>query len=288
MMDATLRKKLRELEIGALRLVSNRFMGEWSSNVRGQGLEFRDLREYVIGDDVRRLDWKATARSGRPQLRRFSEDRQQTIWLALDLSASMEGSKAEMARQMLAVLGWAAVKQADRFGLVGFSDHVEVHCPPARGEAQLWAALEQVLSYQAQSPKTDLGPLWQFFLKQLVHRSTIIIMSDFWGGLDQKMLRALASKHEILALQVLDPRELSFTSGGLVPIYDPETGQKTWADVSSAARARKLAQANEAARQELRIALRKAGVWYTWFSSAEDFLPGLMEFFHRRMEVLGA
>jgi uncharacterized protein (DUF58 family) len=215
MMDPALRRRMKELEIRSLRLVNSRFMGEWASNMRGQGLEFRDLREYVPGDDVRRLDWKATARSGHPQLRRYNEDRQQNIYLAVDLSASMAGRKAELALQMAAVLGWAAVKQGDRFGLAGFTDTVEIHRPPARGEAQLWATLEDLLQYAPASKQTNFGPLWKFFLKHLAHRATIIILSDFASGVDAHMLGALAMKHEILAFQISDPREEGiFSSGG--------------------------------------------------------------------------
>lgn len=288
-MDPSLRKRMKELEIRALHLVNNRFMGEWASNMRGQGLEFRDLREYVIGDDVRRLDWKATARSGRPQLRRFTEDRQQSIYLALDISASMDGQKAEMARQLVALLGWAAVKQGDRFGLLGFSDHVEIHRPPARGEAQLWATLEDIVAHSPQSKQTNLTSVWEFFLKRLSgHRATIIIVSDFAAGLDISILKALAVAHDVLAFRIADASETNMMSGGLAPFVDSETGEESWVDLSSEASRRFLRDTLAADSRDLRLSLRKAGVWYQSFSVDKDFLPSLMEFFHRRMEVLGA
>jgi len=294
MIDPSLRRRMKELEIRSLRLVNGRFMGEWASNMRGQGLEFRDLREYVPGDDVRRLDWKATARSGRPQLRQFIEDRQQSIWFALDLSASMDGRKAELARQILAVLGWAAVKQNDRFALMGFTDRIEIHQPPSRGEARLWAAVDAVLEHKRESKQTAFAPVWEFFLKRLTGRATIILLSDFSAGLDTRMLRALAARHEVLAFQLIDPREDGRpdggrqTTGGLASFEDSETGERVWADLSPAGAAAKLYGANEAARQAVRKDLRKAGVWYSSFAVDKDFLPPLMEFFHRRMEVLGA
>ncbi len=288
MMDPSLRKRMKELEIRALHLVNSRFMGEWASNMRGQGLEFRDLREYVPGDDVRRLDWKATARSGKPQLRRFTEDRQQSIYLALDLSASMKGSKEALARQILAVLGWAAVKQGDRFGLMGFTDRVEIHRPAARGEAQLWATLEDILSHPPSSKQTSFAPVWEFFLKRLSgHRATIIILSDFASGLDSHMLRALAVRHDVLAFRITDPRGSGSVQGGLAPFTDSETGEQAWIDLSSPLALRKLREAGEEESGEIRLSLRKAGVWYHSFSPDQDFLPSLMEFFHRRMEVLG-
>ncbi len=287
MMDAALRRRLKELEIHALRLVNSRFLGEWSSNVRGQGLEFRDLREYVVGDDVRSLDWKATARSGRPQLRRFSEDRQQTIWLAIDLSASMQGNKSRLAQEILAVLAWAAVKQTDRFGVIGFTDRIELYRNPARGEAQLWAALEDLLSWTPQSSATDLGPVQDFFLHRPSHRSTIIMISDFWTGLDTRRLGALAQRHDVLALQVLDPREFGQVPGGLCLVEDPETGQTAWVDLGSSHMNRRLQESTEADRQAVRLNLRRAGVWYASFSTGGDFLPPLLDFFHRRTEARG-
>jgi uncharacterized protein (DUF58 family) len=285
--DPALRRRVKELEIRAIHLVSNRFMGEWASNMRGQGLEFRDLREYVIGDDVRRLDWKATARSGRPQLRQFTEERQQHVWLALDLSASMDGKKAELAREVLACLGWAAVRQGDPFGLIGFTDQVEIHRPVARGEAQLWAAVDDVVSHVTESKRTNFAPLWEFFLKRLTNRATIIIVSDFAAGLDRHMLSALAMRHEVLAFQLVDPKESGKTPEGLALFEDSETGEQTWVDLSAGA-AKRLEKESEAAARETRMALCKAGIWYQSFSVGEDFLATLIEFFHRRREVLGA
>lgn len=288
MMDPALRRKLKELEVKALRLVDSRFMGEWMTNMRGQGLEFRDLREYVPGDDVRRLDWKATARSGKAQLRCFNEDRQQTIWLVLDLSASMAGAKARLAQEMLAVLAWAAVKQGDRFGMAGFTDRVEIHRMPARGEAQLWAALEDVLGFEPESVGTGLPAVWEFFLRRETRRSTIILISDFWSGLQEQTLAALAARHEILALQVLDPLELGGVDAGLALHRDPETGEQAWMDLSGTRSGRTVATVTEAERNRLRIRLRSLGVWYSWFRSDEDFMPGLLDFFRRREAVLGA
>jgi uncharacterized protein (DUF58 family) len=268
-MDPSLRRRMKELEIRSLHLVNSRFMGEWASNMRGQGLEFRDLREYVPGDDVRRLDWKATARSGKPQL-----------------------------RQILAVLGWAAVKQGDRFAVMGFSDTVELHRPPARGEAQLWAALEDVFSHVPRSRVTSFAPVWEFFLKRLTHRATIIILSDFAAGLDTRMLTALSMRHDVMAFQLVDPQESGqnndsktgadkrSATGGLGFYQDSESGEKVWVDLSSTVAFRRLDALNAEERNKTRNDLRKAGVWYNSFLSGQDFLPPLMEFFHRRREVL--
>jgi len=287
-MDAAMRSRLRKLEISAMRLVNTRFLGEWSSNVRGQGLDFLDLREYVPGDDVRHLDWKATARSGRAQLRRFTEDRQQTIWIAIDLSASMEGSKDELARELVAVLGWAAIKQADLFGVVGFTDRIEIFRQPARGEAQLWASLEDILSHTARSPKTNLSPVWDFCSRHLNHRSTIIVISDFRADLDSKALGTLAVRHEILAFRVSDPRDSGKIDGRLAPVTDSETGERSWIDFSSKGIEERLsaemAQSGLAIKQEF----RRHGAWFADFTTDKDFLAPLMEFFHRRREVIGA
>ena len=287
-MDAATRQRLKRLEISAQRLVSGRFLGEWSSNVRGQGLDFQDLREYVPGDDVRHLDWKATARSGRPQLRRFAEDRQQSIWLAIDLSASMEGAKAELARELVAVLGWAAIKQSDRFGVIGFTDRVEIHRPPARGEAQLWASLEDILGHQTLSPKTSLSPVWDFCSRQLGHRSTIIVVSDFRAELDARALGALASRHELLAFRLLDHLDEGEIEGRLALVTDAETGARAWVDFSRRGMKEKLALELAQSGDEIRREFRRHGAWYAEFRSGEDYLPPLMKFFHGRREAIGA
>jgi uncharacterized protein (DUF58 family) len=288
MIDPALRRRVKELEIGAIRLVSGQFMGEWASNMRGQGLEFRDLREYVIGDDVRRLDWKATARSGKPQLRQFSEERQQHVWLTLDLSASMEGAKGVLARQILAVLGWAAVRQGDPFGFMGFTDRVEIDRRPARGEAQLWAAVGDVVERTPESRHTDFAPVWEFFLKRVSGHSTVIVISDFACPLDSRMLGALAKRHEVLAFRVVDPREEGDAAGGLIPFEDSETGERAWVDLTPKGASRRLRENAEKTSAELSAEFRKAGVWHQEFVAGKDFLPPLLEFFHRRREVLGA
>jgi len=287
-MDAAMRSRLRKLEISAMRLVNTRFLGEWSSNVRGQGLDFLDLREYVPGDDVRHLDWKATARSGRAQLRRFTEDRQQTIWIAIDLSASMAGAKDSLARELVAVLGWAAIKQADLFGVVGFTDRIEIFRQPARGEAQLWASLEDILSHAAHSPKTNLSPVWDFCSRHLNHRSTIIVISDFRADLDSKALGTLAARHEILAFRVSDPRDSGKIDGRLAPVTDSETGERSWIDFSSKGIEERLSAEMAQSGLEIKQEFRRHGAWFADFVTDRDFLAPLMEFFHRRREVIGA
>lgn len=311
MITAAQRQRIRELEVRALRLVSGRLMGEWASNVRGTGLEFRDLREYVIGDDVRRLDWKATARSGRPQLRQFSEERQQEIWFALDLSASMTPAKAALAREVLAVLAWAAVRQGDPFGIVGFTDRIEFTRRPARGEAQLWAAVEDLLATRPASARTSFDALNAFALGTLSRRATLVIVSDFEGGADATdasaaadvseasdspdpiapELGALARRHEAIGLRISDPAERGEPAAGpilLAPCVDGESGERAWIDpVSSRARRRLAASALESDRA-IEAALRRAGVWYCPLWVGSDFIPPLMRFFHRRTELRGA
>ncbi|HOC30022.1 MAG TPA: DUF58 domain-containing protein [Treponemataceae bacterium] len=301
MIDAALRQRVRELEVRALKLVSHRFMGEWASNMRGQGLEFRDLREYVPGDDIRRIDWKATARSGRAQLRQFTEERQQHIWFALDRSASMEGNKARLAGEILAVLGWAAVTQGDPFGLVTFTDSVEKTILPARGEANLWAAVEAAVSGEPSSNRTDFAPLFRFFMNTARARSTLIILSD-WSAPDltsglpagasrsagsawasaSRRLGALALAHDVIALRVRDPSVQGGYPAGLAPVVDPESGKRMWVDLSSKKNLELLRTAEEKRTAALNLSFRKAGVWSQTFDSGADFVPPLMELFRRR------
>ncbi len=288
MIDPELRRRVKDLELRAMRLVSGRFMGEWASNLKGQGLEFRDLREYVPGDDIRRLDWKATARTGRPHLRQFTEERQQSVWFALDLSASMTDRKGELARRLVATLAWASVKQGDPFGFVGFTDRIEMSRPSARGETQLWATIDLVANHSPASKGTDFSPVWEFFLKSLTARATIVLVSDFSVGIDKKMLAALALRHEVLAFQVIDPRETGAIPGGLSLAVDGETGERRWVDFSSTGARSNLSALSETDRRSLQAELRKSGVWYREFYAGDDFLPPLLAFFHRRREVLGA
>ncbi len=291
MIDAALRQRVKELEVRALKLVSHRFMGEWESNMRGQGLEFRDLREYVSGDDIRRIDWKATARSGRAQLRQFTEERQQRIWFALDRSASMEGAKERLAGEILAVLGWAAVTQGDAFGLVTFTDSIEKTILPARGEAALWAAVEAAVSDEPSSKRTGFAPLFSFFMNSVRTRSTVIILSDFadpkfWGSnFDSgavKRLGTLALAHDVIALRLRDPVAQGRFQAGLAPVVDPETGDRIWVDLSSKKNLELLRAAEEKRSAALSLSFRKTGVRNQTFDAGADFVPPLMDLFRRR------
>lgn len=288
MMDPKLRSRLKDLEIRARHLAGHRLLGEWSANIQGQGLEFRDLRDYVPGDDLRRLDWKATARTGRPQIRQFREDRHQTVQLALDLSASMEGgSKAQRAGEILAMVSWAAVLRKDRFALTGFSDRIEFFRPPSQGEAQLWSTLQDVLTLQARGRKTSFSPLLHHWMSTILHRSTCIILSDFQveeDDLDLGHLKALAARHDLWIFHLADRRELE--EGGLCAIKDSETGDRAWVDASSGRALLRQRYLNEEARLVFSAKIRKAGAWYAHFPVDRDPFPLLLEFLHRRGRVI--
>jgi uncharacterized protein (DUF58 family) len=200
----------------------------------------------------------------------------------------MAGAKAELARELLAVLGWAAIKQSDRFGVLGFTDQVEIHRPPARGEAQLWASLEDILAHEVRSSKTSLSPVWEFCSRYLLHRSTIIVVSDFRADLDPKALGAIASRHELLAFRVVDPRDEGEVEGRLDLVVDGETGEKAWVDFSRRGMRRKLSDETAKSGDAVRREFRRHGAWYAEFRAGREYLVPLMQFFHRRREAIGA
>ena len=284
-MEEKLRQKLRSLEIKARQLADNRLVGEWKSNVLGQGLEFRDLRDYVPGDDIRRLDWKATARTGKPQLRQFQEERQQTIHLGLDLSASMDfGDKLQYSRELLTLIGWTAVLQKDRFALTGFTDKIEFSRSPSRGEAQLWSSLQDIFSHETQSKKTGFKSLWRHFFQILNHKSTVIVISDFYGDPDLPSLKALAQRHDLWIIHITDPRE--FAQGGLVNLMDSETGEKKWVDTSQKKENHRMGFMSEEERIRFSLEIRRGGGWYAHFPVTRDPFSGLMEFLKTRERLL--
>lgn len=288
MMDPSLRTRLRFLEIRARHLADSRLLGEWISNIQGQGLDFRDLRDYVPGDDIRRLDWKATARTGKPHIRQFQEDRQQTVHLALDLSASMNwGLKAQRASEILALVGWAAVLQKDRFSLTGFTDRLEFTREPRRGEAQLWSALQDLMTFRPQGKKTQFSSLWNLWFSSLTHRSTCILLSDFqveMPQLDMGALKALAAKHDLWIFHIHDPAELA--SGGLVELEDAESGARSWVDASQGSRLKKNRYLLEEERLSFASQIRKNGGWYGYFPVDQDPFALLLEFLKKRERVV--
>lgn len=235
--SAELLKKVRKIEIKSRGLSNQIFSGEYHSAFKGSGMAFSEVREYVAGDEIRKIDWNVTARFNHPFVKVFDEERELTVMLLIDLSASGEfGSTDQLKRDIIteisAVLAFSAIQNNDKIGVIFFSDKIEKFIPPKKGKSHILRIIRELLSFEPESKKTDIGEALRFFTKVIKKKSTTFILSDFLDNNFDKALQIASKKHDIIALRMQDPREKELIDLGLVPFEDAETGQTYWVDTS--------------------------------------------------------
>ena len=221
--------RVRKLEIKARRLVRESFSGEYLSSFRGQGLDFDDFREYQHGDEVRFIDWNVTARMNQPYVRKFHEERELALVLAVDVSGSADYgsvalSKREIAAEIAAVLGFSALHNGDKVGLVIFAEETLLFIPPEKGSRHLLRMIREILIAKPTHPTTSVAGVCDFLVRTLHRKSLVFLISDFVAEPLDRPLGKLARKHETVALRVLDPLEKRLPKAGKVVLIDPETG----------------------------------------------------------------
>lgn len=280
-------KKVKLLEIKTRKLVNNLFAGEYHTAFKGQGMTFSDFREYVPGDDVRTISWPLTARTGKTYIKKFDEERELTVFLAVDISQSTDfGSKGlfkgEAMTHLAALIAFSAVRNKDQIGLLLFSDVVEHFVPPGKGRGHVNRILRDMYFYKPRSRKTKIASACNHLLGILKKRSVIFLMSDFLDEGFEQPLRLLSRKHDVIAGVVRDHAERELPNVGLLEIQDPESGELMTVDTSS--QLFRQALAFESKRQlEIRDKmLKKAQVDRVEIDSSGDYVDSLIEFFNRR------
>jgi len=292
MQTSELLRKVRRLEIRSRHLVEDLFAGHAESVFKGRGMEFDEVRPYVPGDEVRDIDWNVTARLGHPYVKRFVEERELTVMLVLDVSRSMwfgtsGQEKRELAAELCAVLGFAALRNDDRVGLVLAGERVEHFVPPACGRSHVLRLLRDVLDVAPKSRGTRLGEAARFVLRTTHRRSVVFWISDFEDTLDTRDWRVLARRHELIALVTRDPRDEALPPVGWVEVEDLETGQRRLVNTSSR-RAREAYVARGRERRRLaEQALARSRVSMVEVRTDRSYLPILLRFFAARRRGLG-
>jgi uncharacterized protein (DUF58 family) len=292
MLTQELMREVRHLQIRTRRRVSDLFAGEYHSAFKGRGIEFSDVREYEPGDDVRAIDWNVTARAGKPFIKRFVEERQLTVLLAIDASASGRFAstgrpKATLAAEVGAVLALAAARNNDRAGLLLFTDRVERYDPPRKGRLAVLRVLRDLVGFEPSGRGTDLRVPLEHAVKVHRRRSILFLVSDFAqfaegeGGFGP-MLRRVRQRHEVVAVRITDPRELELPRLGLLDVVDPETGRRELLDARSARVRRAYTARSRAHRAAVEAACRAARVDLVDISTDRPFVHDLAVYFERR------
>ena len=292
--------RVRRMEVRTNRLVNDSLAGGYASVFKGRGMDFDRVRNYVPGDDVRTIDWNVTARTGEPHIKLFTEERELTILLMIDVSASADfgsvaDSKRELAAEAAGVLAASAIRNRDRVGLILFSDEVELYIPPGKGRMHIMRLIREALFFQPAHRGTDIARALDF-ANQVMHRKAVIfLVSDFCIGapFDERLnhlrgkLQISNRRHDLIAVSVTDPREHSLPNIGRIRLEDAETGQVVELDTGSA-KVRDAFAARSRQRRELTaLRIRSLGVDLLECINGQNWLPELMGFFHKRRHRSG-
>ena len=280
-------KKIRRIEIRTRRSVNDVFAGRYHSVFKGQGMEFQEVREYVPGDDVRSIDWNVTARTGTPHVKKFTEERELTVMLLVDVSASnLFGSTAQLKRdlaaEVAAVLAFSAIANHDRVGLILFSDRVEKHVPPGKGTSHVLRVVSEILNARPVSPKTDLEPALRYLNHVVRRRCVAFLVSDFVAPPCDSLLRVSARRHDLVGIVVGDKRESALPAVGFVDFADAETGRRILVDTSHPPVRRALLARQTERRQSLLRTLARARSDAIELNAGEPYARELVRFFRRR------
>jgi uncharacterized protein (DUF58 family) len=231
MIPKELISKIRRIEIHTNRLVNDILAGEYHSVFKGRGMEFSEVREYQIGDDIRTIDWNVTARTGKPYVKQFVEERELTVMLLVDASSSsefgtFEQMKGEIAVEISAMLAFSAIKNNDRVGLLIFTDDVEKFVPPKKGRTHVLRVIRELLYYKPRKKETDIKNALEYLSRIMNRKTVVFLISDFLSEGYEKALQIANKRHDVIAITITDPRETRLPKLGFIQLEDAETGEK--------------------------------------------------------------
>lgn len=283
-----LMRKVRRIEIATNRLVDQGMAGDYHSAFKGRGMEFAEVRPYQPGDDVRNIDWNVTARMGEPFVKQFVEERDLTVFLVIDVSGSLNfGSrtilKRELAAEIAALLAFAAVRNQDRVGAALISDKLELFLPPRRRRTQVLRLVREILLAPG-GGGTDLDAGLSGVLSTLKRRSVLFLLSDFLATSCSRSLKAAAARHDLITVEIIDPRDQQLPAVGPVILEDAETGARRMVDGKRLSE--EFAARRHRERQELRRLLQSLAVDHLELSTDRPYLGSLVSFFERRRRRL--
>lgn len=284
---AALQRKVRRIEIVSNRLVSEQMAGAYHSVFKGQGIEFEEVRPYVIGDDVRSIDWNVTARAGVPHVKRFREEREQTVFLLVDVSASCRFGtvgefKSELMAELCSVLAFSTIANNDRVGLMLCSDHPELVLAPRKGRRHILRVVREVLGFKPSATGTDLGLALEQLRHVLHRRAVVFVMSDFLDINYEDKLASVRRRHDLIAVVVDDPLERELPNVGLLEVMDAESGESRLIDTGSARVRERYAEAQRERREARKQLMQRNEIDMIELRTGQPYAKDLVRFFRRR------
>lgn len=284
---AEILKKIRALEIKTKGLVQTMFAGDYHSVFKGRGMNFEDVREYQPGDEIRAIDWNVTARLGTAFVKKFTEERELTVVLVVDVSASgnfgsVSQSKRELAAEVACVLAFSAIRNNDKVGLLLFSDRVELFIPPKKGRSHTLRIIREILFFEPIGRGTAPGLALDYLNKIVTRRAVVFFISDFQTGDFSRELAVSGRRHDFIALHIQDQREENLPNIGIITLEDAETGEQIEINTGDRGARTRFSAMVEAQRTELNRTLRRANIDAIPLRTGENYLPALRSFFKQR------
>ncbi len=280
-------KKVKLIEIQTRGLVNNFFGGEYHSVFKGRGMTFSEVREYQPGDDIRLIDWSVTARSGNPFIKVFEEERELTVFLIVDISASGAfGSESQLKKnigaEIASVLGFSAIKNNDKVGLILFSDEVVKYVPPKKGKSHVLRVIRELLYTKPNGNGSSIKDALEFLMKVSKRRCVVFLLSDFLDDKFWNSIRIANRKHDLIGIKIYDPYEINLPDIGMIKVEDPETGSMFWIDTSFEPDLKQMNNNNIKSLVDLEKQSAKIGLDIISISTTKDYVDPLMKFFKRR------
>ncbi len=286
-------KKIRRIELRTRRLVNSSFAGQYHSVFKGRGMNFEEVREYTPGDEIRSIDWNVTARMNAPFVKKYTEERELTVMLMVDVSASgtfgsVELSKRELAAEVAALLAFSAINNNDKVGLILFSDQVELFIPPKKGRLHTLRLIREMLYFEPKGKGTNITIALDYLSKLITRRAVVFMISDFIAPDYTKALTAASRRHDVVAMPIIDPGEENLPDVGLITFEDAETGEQIEINTSSRAVRLAFAAGESSRRKAVDKLFGMRGMDVVPLATNEDYLLPLRAFFERRERRLAA
>ncbi|MBD3384572.1 DUF58 domain-containing protein [candidate division KSB1 bacterium] len=280
-------KKVKRIEIQTRGLVNDVFSGEYHSVFKGRGMEFAEVREYQIGDDIRTIDWNVTARMGHPFVKVFDEERELTVMLVVDVSSSsdfgtVEQMKGELAAEICALLAFSAIKNNDKVGLIIFSDRVEKYVAPKKGKSHVLRVIRELLYHEPQGHQTNITEALEFLSRVTQRRAVVFLVSDFIASGYEKALQIANKRHDLVTITITDPREQELPSIGLIEFEDAETGETFLVDTGDADLRDEFSSQAEQRKQDRERVFKSMNIDTVSINTQQSYIDPLIRFFKMR------
>ncbi len=286
-------KKIRRIELRTRRLVDSSFAGAYHSVFKGRGMNFEEVREYTPGDDIRSIDWNVTARMNVPYVKKFTEEREMTVMLLVDVSASgtygsVESSKRELAAEVASILAFSAIQNNDKVGLLLFTDEVELFIPPKKGRLHTLRLIREMLYFEPKRRGTAVSVALDYLNKVVSRKAVVFVISDFISGDFVKALTVTGKRHDLVAMPVIDPGEETLPDVGLLTLEDAETGRQVEINTSNRGVSAAFAAIEDRRHEDLERVFRQRRIDVVPLRTDRDYLMPLRAFFEKRERRMAA